>query len=83
MLDLKRFLVIANHEKKNQKALRKWQGKASVDEVLSLYIVMILGNHKLKDHVFSQMTSKDTISFHFCPVEFLTMIAFTFWLQED
>ena len=83
MLDLKRFLVKGDHEKKIQKALRKCQGKASVDEVLSLYIVMILGNHKMNDHVVIQMTSKDTISFHFCPVEFLTMIAITFWLQED
>ena len=83
MLDLKRFLVIADHEKKIQKALRKSQGKASVDEVLSLYIVMILGNHKLNDHVLIQMTSKAAISFHFCPVEFLTLIAITFWLQED
>ena len=83
MLDLKRFLKMEDQKKKIQKPLRKSNGKASVDEVLSLYIVMILGNHKLKDHVFSQMTSKDTISFHFCPVEFLTMIAFTFWLQED
>ena len=83
MLDLKRFLVIGDHEKKLKKPLRKCQRKASLDKVLSSSIVMILGNHKLNDHVFSQMTSKDTISFHFCPVEFLTMIAFTFWLQED
>ena len=52
MLDLKRFLKMEDQKKKIQKALRKSNGKASVDEVLSLYIVMILGNHKLKDHVF-------------------------------
>ena len=58
MLDLKRFLKMEDQKKKIQKALRKSNGKASVDEVLSLYIVMILGNHKLNDHVFIQMTSK-------------------------